>query len=184
MAKAKKNAGEALTETLVDVNRVTKVVKGGRKFSFSACIVAGDKAGKVGYGHGKAKEVTEARAKATQEARKDMIKIPLYQNRTIHHDVIGKSGAAKVILRRAKAGTGVIAGGAMRAIFDSLGVHDIVAKSLGSSNVYAMIAATFDALSQLSSPKNIAERRGKRINEVSTKSTKGQQIISEASVQV
>ncbi|WP_425364218.1 30S ribosomal protein S5 [Candidatus Tisiphia endosymbiont of Hybos culiciformis] len=180
MAKAKKNMGEALTETLVDVNRVTKVVKGGRKFSFSACIVAGDKSGKVGYGHGKAKEVTEARAKATQEARKDMIRVPLYQSRTIHHDVIGKSGAAKVILRRAKAGTGVIAGGAMRAIFDSLGVHDIVAKSLGSSNVYAMIAATFDALSQLSSPKNIAERRGKKLNEVSTQSIKGQQeIISE-----
>lgn len=174
MAIAKKNTGEAFTETLVDVNRVTKVVKGGRKFSFSACIVAGDKAGKVGYGHGKAKEVTEARAKATQAARKDMVRIPLYQNRTIHHDVIGRSGAAKVILRRAKAGTGVIAGGAMRAIFDSLGVHDIVAKSLGSSNVYAMIAATFDALSQLSSPKSIAERRGRKINEVSTKSSKEQ----------
>ena len=174
MAIAKKNTGEAFTETLVDVNRVTKVVKGGRKFSFSACIVAGDKAGKVGYGHGKAKEVTEARAKATQAARKDMVRIPLYQNRTIHHDVIGRSGAAKVILRRAKAGTGVIAGGAMRAIFDSLGVHDIVAKSLGSSNVYAMIAATFDALNQLSSPKTIAERRGKKINEVSTKSSKEQ----------
>lgn len=182
MAKAKKSTGDAFTETLVDVSRVTKVVKGGRKFSFSACIVAGDKAGKVGYGHGKAKEVTEARAKATQAAKKDMVKIPLYQNRTIHHDVIGKSGAAKVILRRAKAGTGVIAGGAMRAIFDSLGVHDIVAKSLGSSNVYAMIAATFDALCQLSSPKNIAERRGKRINEVSTKSAKEQKqpIVSES----
>jgi small subunit ribosomal protein S5 len=174
MSKAKKT-GDSLTETLVDVNRVTKVVKGGRKFSFSACIVAGDKSGKVGYGHGKAKEVTEARAKATQEARKDMIRVPLYQSRTIHHDVIGRSGAAKVILRRAKAGTGVIAGGAMRAIFDSLGVHDIVAKSLGSSNVYAMIAATFDALSQLSSPKNIAERRGKKINELSTKPSKVQQ---------
>lgn len=182
MAQAKKGTGEAFTETLVDVSRVTKVVKGGRKFSFSACIVAGDKAGKVGYGHGKAKEVTEARAKATQEARKDMIKIPLYQNRTIHHDVIGKSGAAKVILRRAKAGTGVIAGGPMRAIFDSLGVHDIVAKSLGSSNVYAMIAATFDALCQLASPKNIAERRGKKINEISTKSVKEQKhsIVSDS----
>jgi small subunit ribosomal protein S5 len=173
MVKAKKTSGEALTETLVDVNRVTKVVKGGRKFSFSACIVAGDKSGKVGYGHGKAKEVAEARAKATQEARKGMIKVPLFQSRTIHHDVIGKSGAAKVILRRAKAGTGVIAGGPMRAIFDSLGVHDIVAKSLGSSNVYSMIAATFDALSQLSSPKNIAERRGKKVNEIWTKAKVG-----------
>ena len=179
MSKFKKNTGEALTETLVDVSRVTKVVTGGRKFSFSACVVAGDKSGRVGYGHGKAKEVTEARAKATGEARKEMIKIPLYQSRTIHHDVIGRSGAAKVILRRAKAGTGVIAGGAMRAIFDSLGVHDIVAKSLGSSNVYAMIAATFDALRQLSSPKVIAERRGKKINEISTKPAKVQVEVSE-----
>lgn len=115
--------------------------------------------------------MTEARGKATQEARKKLTKIPLYQNRTIHHDVVGKSGAAKVILRRAKAGTGVIAGGAMRAIFDSLGVHDIVAKSLGSSNVYAMIAATFDALSKLSSPKTIGLRRDKKINEVSVNAT-------------
>ncbi|WP_253308004.1 MULTISPECIES: 30S ribosomal protein S5 [unclassified Rickettsia] len=170
MSKGKKNE-EALSETVVDINRVTKVVKGGRRFSFAACVVAGDRAGKVGYGHGKAKEVTEARGKATQEARKKLTKIPLYQNRTIHHDVVGKSGAAKVILRRAKAGTGVIAGGAMRAIFDSLGVHDIVAKSLGSSNVYAMIAATFDALSKLSSPKTIGLRRDKKINEVSVKAT-------------
>ncbi|WPY00524.1 30S ribosomal protein S5 [Candidatus Trichorickettsia mobilis] len=172
MAKAKKNTVEGLTETLVDVNRVTKVVKGGRKFSFSACVVAGDKAGKVGYGHGKAKEVTEARIKATQEAKKQLVKIPLYQGRTIHHDVIGHSGAAKVILRRAKAGTGVIAGGPMRAVFGLLGIHDIVAKSIGSSNVYAMIAATFDALSKLSAPKVIAEKRNKKISEVSTKSVK------------
>ena len=172
--KAKKNTGEALSETLVDVSRVTKVVKGGRKFSFSACVVAGDKSGKVSYGHGKAKEVTEARAKATQEARKRLVKIPLYQGRTIHHDVIGKSGAAKVILRRASPGTGIIAGGPMRAIFDCLGVHDIVAKSLGSSNVYAMIGATFDALLKLSSPKSIAERRNKKINEVSAQLTKTQ----------
>lgn len=171
MSKAKKNT-EGLSETLVDVNRVTKVVTGGRKFSFSACVVAGDKFGRVGYGHGKAKEVTEARAKSTQEARKSLVEIPLYEGRTIHHDVIGKSGAAKVILRRAKAGTGVIAGGPMRAIFDSLGVHDIVAKSIGSSNVYAMIAATFDALLKLSSPKAIAERRGKNVTELSTKPLK------------
>jgi len=163
-----KNKLSELTETLVDVSRVTKVVKGGRRFSFSACIVTGDKTGSVGYGHGKAKEVTEARAKATQEARKCMIKVPLYQGRTIHHDVMGKSGAAKVVLRRAKPGTGIIAGGAMRAILDSLGVHDVVAKSLGSSNVYSMIAATFDALLKLSSPKSIAERRGKKISEIST----------------
>jgi len=172
MAKSKKNTGESLSETLIDVNRVTKVVSGGRKFSFAAGVIVGDKNGRVGYGHGKAKEVTEARAKATQEAKKDIVKIPLYEERTIHHDVIGTSGAAKVILRRARPGTGVIAGGPMRAIFDSLGVHDIVAKSLGSSNVYAMIAATFDALSKLSSPKIIAERRGKKISDLSTKRPK------------
>ncbi|KAJ6644910.1 30S ribosomal protein S5 [Pseudolycoriella hygida] len=180
MSKAIKNTNEAFTETVVDIGRVTKVVKGGRKFSFSACVVVGDKLGKVGYGHGKAKEVNEAKIKATQEAKKNMTKIPLYQGRTIHHDVMGKSGAAQVILRRAKAGTGVIAGGAMRAIFDSLGIHDIVAKSLGSSNVYAMIAATFNALSQLSSPRAIAERREKKITELSTRPIKKQpQVITE-----
>ncbi len=169
MAKSKKNIGESLSETLIDVNRVTKVVSGGRKFSFAAGVIVGDKNGRVGYGHGKAKEVTEARAKATQEAKKNIVKIPLYEGRTIHHDVIGMSGAAKVILRKAKPGTGIIAGGPMRAVFDSLGVHDVVAKSLGSSNVYAMIAATFDALSKLSSLKVIAERRGKKISELLTK---------------
>lgn len=174
MSTSKRNEEEGLSETLVDVSRVTKVVKGGRKFSFAARVVSGDKSGKVGYGKGKAKEVSEARAKAAQEAKRKLVKIPLYQGRTIHHDVVGYSGAAKVILRRAKAGTGVIAGGAMRAIFDSLGVHDIVAKSIGSSNVSAMIAATFNALLKLSSPKSIAERRTKKINELLTKSPKGQ----------
>ena len=172
MSKARKNTTEGLNETLVDVSRVTKVVKGGRKFSFSACVVAGDKAGRVGYGHGKAKEVTEARVKATQEAKKQLVKVSLYQGRTIHHDLVGHSGAAKVVLRRAKAGTGVIAGGPMRAVFDLLGIHDIVAKSIGSSNVYAMIAATFDALLKLSTPKIVAEKRNKNINEVSTKLAK------------
>lgn len=165
--KIKKGVNESLTETLVGVSRVTKVVKGGRKFSFSTCIVTGDKNGRVSYGHGKAKEVSESRAKATQEARKNLFKVPLYQGRTIHHDVVGKSGAAKVILRRAVPGTGIIAGGSMRAIFDCLGVQDIVTKSLGSNNVYAMIAATFNALKKLSSPKSIAEKRGKKISELS-----------------
>lgn len=167
-----KQNDENHSENLVHVGRVTKVVKGGRKFSFSACVVAGDKSGRVGYGHGKAKEVTEARGKAAQAAKKSMIKVPLYQGRTIHHDVYGHSGAAKVIIRKAKPGTGIIAGGAMRSIFESLGVHDIVAKSLGSSNVYAMIAATFDALSRLSSPKMVAARRGKNITEISSRPTK------------
>ena len=168
MSKVKKSTVEGLSETLVDINRVTKVVKGGRKFSFSACMVTGDRAGMVGYGHGKAKEVTEARAKAVQEAKKLLIRVPLYQGRTIHHDVIGCSGSAKVLLRRAKPGTGVIAGGAMRAVFDLLGVHDIVAKSIGSGSVYSMIAATFDALLKLSTPKLIAEKRGKKVGEIST----------------
>ncbi|MGI4752137.1 MAG: 30S ribosomal protein S5 [Janthinobacterium lividum] len=170
MSNVRKNE-EDLSEVLVDVNRVTKVVKGGRRFAFSAYVVVGDKAGRVGAGHGKAKEVNEAREKAKQAAKKKMMKVSLYQNRTIHHDVIGRSGAAKVVLRRAKAGTGVIAGGSMRAIFDSLGVHDIVAKSIGSTNVYTMIAATFDALKKLSSPKSIAARRDKKMNEIFIKSS-------------
>jgi small subunit ribosomal protein S5 len=158
---------DSLVEELVDVNRVTKVVKGGRKFSFAAVVIVGDENGRVGYGHGKAKEVTEARAKATKEARGQLISVPLYKGRTIHHDVIGKSGAAKVILRRAAPGTGVIAGGPMRAIFACLGIEDIVAKNLGSSNTNAMIAATFNALSNLYSPKLIAMRRDKNINDIS-----------------
>lgn len=169
MVKERKGSDESLSETLVDISRVTKVVKGGRKFSFSACVVTGDHAGRVGYGHKKAKEVTEARAKATQSAKKKMIEIPLYENRTIHHDVIGKSGAGKVILRKAPAGTGIIAGGPIRDICVSLGVHDIVAKSLGSSNVYAMIGATFNALLKLSSPESIAKRRNKKQHEIYSK---------------
>ncbi|KJV56798.1 30S ribosomal protein S5 [Orientia tsutsugamushi] len=158
---------EIVVEHLVNVNRVTKVVKGGRRFSFSACVVLGNKAGKVGYGHGKAKEVGEARLKALQNAKKYMIEVPLYKGRTIHYDVYGKSGAAKVMLRRARAGTGIIAGGAMRFIFDSLGIQDVVAKSFGSSNSYLMIAATLNALKQLDTPKLIAERRELRLNELS-----------------
>lgn len=166
MSKNSKS-NDLIVEDLVHVNRVTKVVKGGRNFSFAAIVVVGDENGKVGYGNGKAKEVTEARAKATKDAKGNMISVPLYQGRTIHHDIIGKSGAAKVILRRAAPGTGVIAGGPLRSIFGRLGVADIVAKSLGSSNPNAMIAATFDALKNLKSPKNIASRRGKNLAELS-----------------
>ncbi|NRB10475.1 MAG: 30S ribosomal protein S5 [Rickettsiaceae bacterium] len=174
MKNNQKKNFETLSENLVDVNRVTKVVKGGRKFSFSAIMIVGDENGKVGYGHGKAKEVTDSRAKATKDSRKKLMSVPLYQNRTIHHDIIGRSGAAKVILRRAPAGTGIIAGGPMRAIFSCLGVADIVAKSLGSCNPNAMIAATFDALSKLQSPKSIATRRGKNIKELSVSGVKGE----------
>lgn len=173
MSKNSKN-NDLIVEDLVHVNRVTKVVKGGRNFSFAAIVVVGDENGKVGYGNGKAKEVTEARAKATKDAKGNMISVPLYQGRTIHHDIIGKSGAAKVILRRAAPGTGVIAGGPLRSIFGRLGVEDIVAKSLGSSNPNAMIAATFDALKNLRAPKNIAARRGKNLAELSVNSEKSE----------
>jgi small subunit ribosomal protein S5 len=156
---------DSIIEKLVGVSRVTKVLKGGRKFSFSACIVSGNKSGMVGYGHGKAKEVTEARAKASQAAKKKMIRVPLFQNRTIHHDIEGRCGASRVIIRRAAPGTGVIAGSAMRAIFESIGIHDVVSKSLGSSNVYTLIGATFDALSKLKAPKAVAERRGIKISD-------------------
>jgi small subunit ribosomal protein S5 len=158
---------DSIIEDLVHVNRVTKVVKGGRNFSFAAIVIVGDENGKVGYGNGKAKEVTEARAKATKDAKNNMIWVPLYKGRTIHHDVMGKSGAAKVILRRAAPGTGVIAGGPLRSIFGRLGVEDIVAKSLGSSNPNSMIAATFNALKNLRAPRNIADRRGKVLTELS-----------------
>jgi small subunit ribosomal protein S5 len=160
---------DSIVEDIVDVSRVTKVVKGGRKFSFSACVVAGNKDGMVGYGHGKAKEVPEARAKASQAAKKNMIKVPLYQGRTIHHDVVGRNGSGHVILRRAMPGTGIIAGGPMRKILECIGITDIVAKSLGSSNVYNMIAATFNALENLNSPKMIAEKRGLKLNEISSR---------------
>jgi small subunit ribosomal protein S5 len=170
MSKSSRNT-DSIVEDLVHVNRVTKVVKGGRNFSFAAIVVVGDENGSVGYGNGKAKEVTEARAKATKDARNNMISVPLYKGRTIHHDVIGTSGAAKLILRRAPAGTGVIAGGPLRSIFGRLGVKDIVAKSLGSTNPNAMIAATMNALESLNSPKSIADRRGKNIAELSVNST-------------
>lgn len=153
-------------EVLVSVKRVAKVVKGGRRFGFSVVVVAGNGKGQVGYGLGKAKEVMEARSKASQAAKKAMIKVYLKENRTIHHDISGRSGAGKVLLRTAPAGTGIIAGGSMRAVFEMLGIHDVVAKSLGSSNVHNMVGATFDALTKLSSPKQIAERRNKKVSEL------------------
>lgn len=153
-------------EVLVSVKRVAKVVKGGRRFGFSVVVVAGDSKGRVGYGLGKAKEVMEARTKASQAAKKNMMRVYLKENRTIHHDIVGHSGAGRVLLRSAPAGTGIIAGGSMRAVFEMLGLHDVVAKSLGSSNVHNMIGATFDALKRLSSPKQIAERRSKKVSEI------------------
>jgi small subunit ribosomal protein S5 len=147
-------------DKLVHINRVAKVVKGGRRFGFAALVVVGDQKGRVGFGHGKAREVPEAIRKATEAAKRDMIFVPLRSGRTLHHDVAGRHGAGRVLLRTAKAGTGIIAGGPMRAVFETLGVHDVVAKSTGSSNPYNMVRATFDALKHQVHPKDIAAQRG------------------------
>ncbi len=159
-----------LKEVLVSVNRVAKVVKGGRRFGFSAVVIVGDGKGRVGYGLGKAKEVAAARTKAVQAAKKAMQRIYLKENRTIHHDIVGHKGAGRVVLRSAQPGTGIIAGGPIRAVMECLGVHDIVAKSINSSNVHNMLGATFEALRNLSSPKLVAERRGKKIFDIIEKS--------------
>ncbi len=153
-------------EKLVAVNRVAKVVKGGRRFGFAALVVVGDGRGQVGTGHGKAKEVPEAIRKATEQAKKKMISVPLREGRTIHHDVKGRSGAGKVIMRSAPVGTGVIAGGPMRAVFDCLGIQDVVAKAVGSSNPYNMVNATLAALKKMESPRQIATRRGKKVSDI------------------
>ena len=150
-------------DKLVAINRVAKVVKGGRRFGFAALVVVGDQKGRVGFGHGKAREVPEAIRKATESAKRDLIFVPLRDGRTLHHDVNGRHGAGKVLLRAAKAGTGIIAGGPMRAVFETLGVHDVVAKSTGSSNPYNMIRATFEALKVQSSPRQVASKRGKKV---------------------
>lgn len=153
-------------DKLVHINRVAKVVKGGRRFGFAALVVVGDQKGRVGFGHGKAREVPEAIRKATESAKRNLIKVPLREGRTLHHDVRGQHGAGKVILRAAPPGTGIIAGGPMRAVFETLGIQDVVAKSLGSSNPYNMIRATFDALKEEDSPRSVAARRGKKVSEI------------------
>jgi small subunit ribosomal protein S5 len=155
-----------LVEKLVHINRVAKVVKGGRRFGFAALVVVGDQRGRVGSGHGKAREVPEAIRKATEAAKRRMVRVPLRDGRTLHHDVQGRFGAGKVVLRAAPAGTGIIAGGPMRAVFEALGVHDVVTKSVGSSNPYNMVKATFDALGRLASPRQIAAKRGKKVSEI------------------
>ncbi|HCK32001.1 MAG: 30S ribosomal protein S5 [Micavibrio sp.] len=161
-----KDQEDEVVEKLVGVNRVAKVVKGGRRFGFAALMVAGDTKGQVGFGNGKAKEVPEAMRKASTEARKTMFRVPLREGRTIHHDVVGRFGAGKVVLRSAPAGTGIIAGGPMRAVFEALGIQDIVAKSIGTSNPYNMVKATFDALQKIQSPRQIAARRGVKVSEI------------------
>ncbi|MEZ5839072.1 MAG: 30S ribosomal protein S5 [Hyphomicrobiales bacterium] len=150
-------------DKLVHINRVAKVVKGGRRFGFAALVVVGDQKGRVGFGHGKAREVPEAIRKATEAAKRNMIRVPLRESRTLHHDVQGRHGAGRVVVRAAPPGTGIIAGGPMRAVFETLGVQDVVAKSLGSANPYNMVRATFDALAQESSPRRVAARRGLKV---------------------
>ena len=153
-------------EKLVGINRVAKVVKGGRRFGFAAIVVVGDGKGRVGYGAGKAREVPEAIRKATEQARRAMVRVPLREGRTLHHDIIGRYGAGEVIVRAAKPGTGIIAGGPMRAIFEALGVQDVVAKSVGTSNPHNMIKATFQALGRSVSPRAVAARRGRKVSEI------------------
>mgnify|MGYP001221039000 CR=1 FL=1 len=155
-----------LIDKLVGINRVAKVVKGGRRFGFAALVVVGDQRGKVGFGTGKAKEVPEAIKKATDDAKKNMVKVPLKEGRTLHHDMKGHFGAGKVVLRTAPSGTGIIAGGPMRAVFETLGVQDVVAKSIGTSNPHNMIKATFDAFASMNSPRNIANKRGRKVAEI------------------
>jgi small subunit ribosomal protein S5 len=157
------DGGEELIEKLVHINRVSKTVKGGKRFGFAALVVVGDGKGRVGFGHGKAREVPEAITKATASAKKKMVRVALKDGRTLHHDGKGRFGAGLVNVRSAPAGTGIIAGGPMRAVFESLGVHDVVSKSIGTSNPYNMIRATFDALVSQTSPKSVSQRRGKKI---------------------
>src|SRR5882724_7288040 len=155
--------GEELIEKLVHINRVSKTVKGGKRFGFAAHVVVGDGKGRAGFGHGKAREVPEAISKATAAAKKAMIRVPLRDGRTLHHDGLGHFGAGRVYVRSAPQGTGIIAGGPMRAIFESLGVADVVTKSVGTNNPYNMVRATFAALTEQTSPKSVAQRRGKKI---------------------
>ncbi|AWI82604.1 30S ribosomal protein S5 [Alloyangia pacifica] len=153
-------------DRLVAINRVSKTVKGGKRFGFAALVVVGDQKGRVGFGKGKAKEVPEAIRKATEQAKRKMIRVPLREGRTLHHDIEGRHGAGRVVMRTAPQGTGIIAGGPMRAVFEMLGVHDVVAKSIGSQNPYNMIRATLNALEKVNSPRSVAQRRGKKVADI------------------
>ncbi len=153
-------------ERLVGINRVSKTVKGGRRFGFAALVIVGDGKGRVGHGHAKAREVPEAIKKATDQAKRKMIRVPLREGRTLHHDVKGRDGAGRVFLRSAPQGTGIIAGGPMRAVFEALGIQDVVAKAIGSSNPYSMVNATFAALEQMQSPRHVANRRNKKVGDI------------------
>ena len=162
-----------LKDKLVTINRVAKVVKGGRRFAFAAIVVIGDQRGRVGHGAGKAREVPEAIRKATEAAKRGLIRVPLRDGRTLHHDVNGRFGAGKVTLRAAPAGTGIIAGGPMRAVFETLGIQDVVAKSIGSSNPYNMVRATFDALKHQDSPRSVAARRNIKVSTLQSRRREG-----------
>ncbi len=161
-----RDGSDDLIDKLVTINRVAKVVKGGRRFAFAALVVVGDQKGRVGYGAGKAREVPEAIRKATERAKRTMIRVPMKEGRTLHHDVHGEYGAGMVVLRAAEAGTGIIAGGPMRAVFEALGIGDVVAKSLGSRNPHNMVKATFAGLSRCASPRSVASRRGKKVGDI------------------
>jgi small subunit ribosomal protein S5 len=165
--------GEELIEKLVHINRVSKTVKGGKRFGFAALVVVGDGKGRAGFGHGKAREVPEAISKATAAAKKAMVRVPLRDGRTLHHDGNGHFGAGKVTVRSAPSGTGIIAGGPMRAVFESLGVADVVTKSVGTSNPYNMVRATFEALKEQTSPRSVAQRRGKKVSDLLGRSGMG-----------
>ena len=171
-----------MLEKLVGINRVAKVVKGGRRFGFAALVVVGDGKGRAGFGTGKAREVPEAIRKATEGAKRSMVRVPLRDGRTLHHDIKGTYGAGRVLLRAASAGTGIIAGGPMRAVFEVLGIQDIVAKSIGSSNPHNMIKATFSALNHMQAPRSVAQKRGKRVADIlmkrAEKSGKNQATVS------
>ena len=163
---SERDADDGIVDKLVTINRVAKVVKGGRRFAFAALVVVGDQKGRVGYGAGKAREVPEAIRKATERAKRAMIRVPMKEGRTLHHDVTGRFGAGSVVLRSASAGTGIIAGGPLRAVFESLGMGDVVAKSLGSRNPHNMVKATFAALTACASPRSVANRRGKKVSDL------------------
>ena len=167
-------------EKLVGINRVAKVVKGGKRFGFAALVIVGDLKGRVGFGHGKAREVPEAIRKATEAARRGLLRVPLREGRTLHHDSVGRHGAGKVVLRSAPPGTGIIAGGPARAVFEMLGVQDVVAKSLGSTNPYNLVRAAFDALKHQENPRGVANRRGKKVSEIISRRRDGSAADAEA----
>ena len=181
-----RDGGDDIIDKLVTINRVAKVVKGGRRFAFAALVVVGDQKGRVGFGAGKAREVPEAIRKATERAKRTMIRVPMKEGRTLHHDSFGHYGAGKVVLRSAEAGTGIIAGGPMRAVFETLGINDVVAKSLGSRNPHNMVKATFDALANCASPRSVANRRGKKVTDILGKRDAGalESGVSEAGADV